>query len=81
MTVRDVLNYCRAELEPYKIPAHVRFLAEFPRSETGKPQKFKLRSIARHRDGRHQNGRYQNGRHQNGRYQNGRHQNGESEEE
>jgi len=66
MTARDVLDYCRTELEPHKIPAHVRFVAEFPRSQTGKPQKFKLRSIARHRNGRHRNGRHRNGRHRNG---------------
>ena len=46
MTAREVLDYCRAELEPYKVPAHVRFLTDFPRSETGKPQKFRLRSAA-----------------------------------
>ena len=51
MTVREVLDCCRAELEPYKVPARVRFVTEFPRSQTGKPQKFKLRSIARHRNG------------------------------
>jgi fatty-acyl-CoA synthase len=46
MTAQEVLDYCRAELEPFKIPSRVRFLTEFPRSETGKPQKFKLRSFA-----------------------------------
>ena len=46
MTVQQVLDYCRAELEPYKVPARVRFVADFPRSQTGKPQKFKLRSLA-----------------------------------
>jgi fatty-acyl-CoA synthase len=46
MTAQQVLDYCRAELEPYKVPARVRFVADFPRSQTGKPQKFKLRSLA-----------------------------------
>ncbi len=46
MTAQEVLDYCRAELEPYKIPSRVKFMAEFPRSGTGKPQKFKLREIA-----------------------------------
>jgi acyl-coenzyme A synthetase/AMP-(fatty) acid ligase len=34
------------DLEPYKIPARVRFVADFPRTSTGKPQKFKLRTLA-----------------------------------
>jgi acyl-CoA synthetase (AMP-forming)/AMP-acid ligase II len=46
MTAQQVLDYCRAELEPYKIPARVHFVTDFPRSQTGKPQKFKLRSLA-----------------------------------
>ena len=43
MVPREVLDFCRAHLEPYKIPNKVRFVTDFPRSETGKPQKFKLR--------------------------------------
>ena len=46
MTEQEVLDYCRAELEPYKIPSHVRFVSEFPRSEGGKPQKWELRQAA-----------------------------------
>jgi len=46
MAAQEVLDYCRAALEPYKIPSRVQFVAEFPRSETGKPQKFKLRAMA-----------------------------------
>jgi len=45
MTAEEVLSYCRAELEPFKIPSRVRFMAEFPRSAAGKPQKFKLREM------------------------------------
>jgi fatty-acyl-CoA synthase len=45
MTAQEILDYCRAELEPYKIPGHVQIVTEFPRSETGKPQKFKLRAL------------------------------------
>lgn len=43
---RQVLDHCRAELEAYKIPSQVRFVADFPRAETGKPQKFALREQA-----------------------------------
>jgi len=46
MTAREIRDHCRAALEPYKIPARVRFVADFPRSQTGKPQKFKLQAIA-----------------------------------
>lgn len=40
---REALQYCRDVLEPYKIPARVVVMEDFPRSETGKPQKYKLR--------------------------------------
>ena len=43
MDAREVLDFCRAALEPYKIPNKVRFVADFPRSENGKPQKYKIR--------------------------------------
>lgn len=46
MTARDVLDYCREALEPFKIPSEVRFVPEFPRTETGKPRKFVLRQNA-----------------------------------
>ncbi len=46
MTAGEVLEYCRAELEAYKIPAEVRFVDDFPRTENGKPQKYRLREEA-----------------------------------
>jgi acyl-CoA synthetase (AMP-forming)/AMP-acid ligase II len=46
MTPGEVLAFCRAELEAYKIPSHVEILEDFPRSETGKPQKYILRERA-----------------------------------
>lgn len=46
MTARQVLDYCREGLEAYKIPDRVRFVADFPRAASGKPQKFKLREMA-----------------------------------
>jgi len=46
MTVQEVLDYCRGTLEVRKIPSEVRFLRDFPRAESGKPQKFKLRQAA-----------------------------------
>jgi fatty-acyl-CoA synthase len=46
VTVQEVLDYCRVDLEPWKIPSRVRIVPQFPRTETGKPQKFRLRQMA-----------------------------------
>jgi fatty-acyl-CoA synthase len=46
MTAKEVLDYCREALEPYKIPSQVRFVSGFPQEEAGKSQKFKLRALA-----------------------------------
>jgi acyl-CoA synthetase (AMP-forming)/AMP-acid ligase II len=46
LTSSEVLAFCREELEPFKIPSRVVFVDDFPRSETGKPQKFILRDRA-----------------------------------
>lgn len=46
MTAKEVLRYCRAELEAHKVPDQVRFVADFPRAASGKPQKFILRDMA-----------------------------------
>jgi fatty-acyl-CoA synthase len=46
MTAQEVMSYCRQELEAYKLPSQVRFLDDFPRTETGKPKKFELRERA-----------------------------------
>jgi len=39
-------EYCRKRIAHYKVPRHVRFVAEFPMTVTGKVQKFKLREQA-----------------------------------
>ena len=46
MTAREVLDYCRMGIDAYKIPDRVRFVTDFPRAASGKPQKFKLREVA-----------------------------------
>ena len=48
MTPGEVLAFCRQELEAYKVPSRVEFVDDFPRSETGKPQKYILRDRALH---------------------------------
>jgi fatty-acyl-CoA synthase len=42
----QVLDYCRKGLDAHKIPDRVRFVTDFPRAASGKPQKFKLREMA-----------------------------------
>ncbi len=46
LTPHDVRTFCRGALEPYQIPQVVRLVEDFPRSSTGKPQRFRLREIA-----------------------------------
>lgn len=46
LTTNEVLNFCRGQIAPFKIPAQVRFMERLPTTATGKVQKFKLREIA-----------------------------------
>jgi acyl-CoA synthetase (AMP-forming)/AMP-acid ligase II len=46
LTPQEVLEYCRAGMEAYKVPNQVRIVGDFPRTATGKPQKFRLREMA-----------------------------------
>lgn len=43
VTAEDVIAFCRRSLAGYKCPKRVDFVAELPRTATGKLQKFKLR--------------------------------------
>jgi fatty-acyl-CoA synthase len=43
LTPREVLEFCRKELEAFRIPNQVRIVDDFPRTEIGKPQKFLIR--------------------------------------
>jgi len=52
LSAQQVLDFCRAELEPFKIPSQVRFVADFPRTEIGKPQKYLLQSEIIHELGK-----------------------------
>ncbi|GAB3674378.1 AMP-binding protein [Actinocorallia lasiicapitis] len=44
LTSDDLVEHCRTQLAGYKCPKRVEFLAELPRTATGKIQKFKLRA-------------------------------------
>ena len=39
----DIKNFCRDQITHFKVPARIRFVAEFPMTVTGKIQKFKMR--------------------------------------
>lgn len=43
LTVQDVKDFCRERISYYKVPAHVIFVKDFPRTLSGKFQKFKMR--------------------------------------
>jgi fatty-acyl-CoA synthase len=43
VTAEDLITYCRGTLAGFKCPKRVEFVAELPRTATGKLQKFKLR--------------------------------------
>ncbi|MGW4063829.1 AMP-binding protein [Amycolatopsis sp. NPDC004747] len=43
VTAEELIRHCRGYLAGYKCPKRIEFLAELPRTATGKIQKFKLR--------------------------------------
>ncbi|WP_425087931.1 benzoate-CoA ligase family protein [Stappia sp.] len=43
---KELQDYVKAELAPYKYPRAIEFVSELPRTETGKLQRFALREIA-----------------------------------
>ncbi|HEV7179628.1 MAG TPA: AMP-binding protein [Candidatus Baltobacteraceae bacterium] len=42
----ELLHHCKALIAPYKAPREIEFVAELPRTETGKVQRYKLRQRA-----------------------------------
>lgn len=43
MTEEEVKEHCRQSLAPYKVPTHVEFIGELPRTSVGKPMRNALR--------------------------------------
>ena len=43
MTADDVIGFCRGQISHQKTPRYVEFVAEFPMTVSGKPQKFRMR--------------------------------------
>ncbi len=45
LTQEEVQEYCRGKISRHKIPRHVIFIDEFPKTASGKIQKYKLREM------------------------------------
>lgn len=46
ITEKDIIEYCRKSMPHFMVPKKVVFLAELPKTGTGKVQKFELRALA-----------------------------------
>jgi fatty-acyl-CoA synthase len=46
MTADELQNFCHGKIMDYKIPHHVKFVDDFPKTVTGKIQKYKMREIS-----------------------------------
>ncbi len=44
-TVKDLQDFVKREIAPYKYPRQVEFVDDLPRTETGKLQRFRLRAL------------------------------------
>lgn len=47
LTETDVKSYCTKQLAKFKVPKHVFFVKDYPKTGSGKVQKFKLREIGK----------------------------------
>jgi len=46
MTAEEFQEFCRGQIMQYKIPRYVKFVDDFPKTVTGKVQKFRMREIS-----------------------------------
>ena len=46
MTAQELQSFCLGKIMDYKIPHRVKFVDDFPKTVTGKIQKFKMREIS-----------------------------------
>jgi fatty-acyl-CoA synthase len=46
MSEQELREFCHGQIMDYKIPAHVKFVTEFPATVTGKIQKYKMREVS-----------------------------------
>jgi 2-aminobenzoate-CoA ligase len=50
-TIKELQDFVKSEIAPYKYPRAIEFVDALPRTETGKVQRFKLREQEQARDG------------------------------
>jgi fatty-acyl-CoA synthase len=46
MTAEELQSFCHGHIMDYKIPRYVKFVEDFPRTVTGKVQRFRMREIS-----------------------------------
>jgi fatty-acyl-CoA synthase len=46
MTMDELQSFCQDRIMHYKIPHYVKFVDDFPKTVTGKVQKFRMREIS-----------------------------------
>ncbi|XP_054709150.1 medium-chain acyl-CoA ligase ACSF2, mitochondrial-like [Uloborus diversus] len=46
MTKEEVKEFCKGKISHFKIPRYIEFVTEFPKTTSGKIQKFKMREIS-----------------------------------
>ena len=46
MTAEELQTFCEGKIMGYKIPHHVKFVDDFPKTVTGKVQKYRMREIS-----------------------------------
>ena len=46
LTEDEITEYCKSGLARFKIPKYIKFIAQYPKTATGKVQKFKLQELA-----------------------------------
>lgn len=46
LTAEDIQQFCTGKIATYKIPKHIKFVASFPLTVTGKVQKFRMREVS-----------------------------------
>jgi fatty-acyl-CoA synthase len=45
-TEEEIRDFCKGQIAHYKIPRYIMFVDEFPKTVTGKVQKYKMREMA-----------------------------------
>src|SRR5439155_23902294 len=46
MTAEELQAFCHGQIMDYKIPRYVKFVEDFPKTVTGKVQKYRMREIS-----------------------------------